>query len=228
MKLTQVRPRSVLASHGNLCLLCSVYLRYILVQQSRIHLPKQEMQEMRVRSLGGEDPLEKETATHSGILAWRIPWTEEPGRPQSMGSQKSQTRLSAAHTHTHPAPWTRCSCLQVHLQKSYFRHVHVFGTKHPQWAYPGNHPKVEGSLSVFPSSRGDLRQGHLFLQSEREKADTAGESERSHASVPLCLQAPACATPEGKRWPWPAAEQLKPSTGLLGAAHHPGRKFQSP
>ena len=41
-----------------------------------------------VRSLGGEDPLEKEMATHSSILAWRIPWTEEPGRLQSTGSQR--------------------------------------------------------------------------------------------------------------------------------------------
>ena len=46
------------------------------------------MQETWVRSLVGEDPLEKEMATHSSILAWRIPWTEEPGRLQSMGSQK--------------------------------------------------------------------------------------------------------------------------------------------
>ena len=46
------------------------------------------MQEARVQSLGPEDPLEKETATHSSILAWRIPWTEEPGRLQSTGSQK--------------------------------------------------------------------------------------------------------------------------------------------
>ena len=45
------------------------------------------IQEQRVRSLGGKDPLEKEMATHSGILAWKIPWTEEPGRLQSMGSQ---------------------------------------------------------------------------------------------------------------------------------------------
>ena len=44
------------------------------------------MWETRVRSLGQEDPLEKEMATHSSILAWRIPWTEEPGRLQSMGS----------------------------------------------------------------------------------------------------------------------------------------------
>ena len=52
------------------------------------------MQETQVRSLGREDPLEKEMATHSSILAWRIPWTEEPSRSQSMGSQKSQTQLS--------------------------------------------------------------------------------------------------------------------------------------
>ena len=46
------------------------------------------MQETRVRSLGREDPLEKEMATHSSTLAWRIPWREEPGRLQSMGSQR--------------------------------------------------------------------------------------------------------------------------------------------
>ena len=46
------------------------------------------MQETRVRSLGREDPLEKEMATHSNTLAWRIPWREEPGRLQSMGSQR--------------------------------------------------------------------------------------------------------------------------------------------
>jgi len=46
------------------------------------------MQEIRVRSLGQEDPLEKGMATHFSILAWRIPWTEESGRLQSMGSQR--------------------------------------------------------------------------------------------------------------------------------------------
>ena len=50
------------------------------------------MQETWVPSLGQEDPLKKEIATHSNILAWEIPWTEEPGRLQSMGSQ-SQTGL---------------------------------------------------------------------------------------------------------------------------------------
>ena len=46
------------------------------------------VQEIQVRSLGREGPLEKEMATQSSILAWRIPWTEEPGRLQSMGLQK--------------------------------------------------------------------------------------------------------------------------------------------
>ena len=50
------------------------------------------MQETWVGSLGQEVLLEKETATHSNILAWEIPWTEEPGRLQSMGSQKSPTQ----------------------------------------------------------------------------------------------------------------------------------------
>ena len=51
------------------------------------------VQETQVQSLGRDDPLEKEMATHSRTLAWRGPWTEEPGRLQSMGS-KSQTLLS--------------------------------------------------------------------------------------------------------------------------------------
>ena len=46
------------------------------------------VQETRVLSLGWEDPLEKEMATHSSSLAWKIPWTKEPGRLQSMGSQR--------------------------------------------------------------------------------------------------------------------------------------------
>ena len=51
-------------------------------------LPMQEMQETWVEFLNQEDSLEKEIATHSSVLAWRIPWTEEPGGLQSMGSQR--------------------------------------------------------------------------------------------------------------------------------------------
>ena len=57
------------------------------------NLPANSLQEKLIRSLGQEDPLEKEEATHSSILAWKTPWIEELGRLQFMGSQKSQTRL---------------------------------------------------------------------------------------------------------------------------------------
>ena len=60
--------------------------RTSLVAQTVKRLPT--MRETRVRSLGGEDPLEKEMAIHSSTIAWKIPWTEEPGRVQSMGSQR--------------------------------------------------------------------------------------------------------------------------------------------
>ena len=56
------------------------------------------MQETQVRSLGQEDPLEEGVSTHSGILAWRIPCTEEAGRLQSMGVTQSQIRLSDFHS----------------------------------------------------------------------------------------------------------------------------------
>ena len=57
-----------------------------LVAQTVKHLPA--MRETRVRSLGGEDPLEKEMATHSSTIAWKIPGTEEPCRLQSMGLER--------------------------------------------------------------------------------------------------------------------------------------------
>ena len=59
--------------------------------------PLPAMQETWVRSLGQEDPLEKEMATHSSILAWKIPWMEEPGGLQSMGSQKVGHDLVTEH-----------------------------------------------------------------------------------------------------------------------------------
>ena len=60
------------------------------------------MQEARVRSLGQEDPLEEGMATHSRIRAWRIPWTEEPGGPQSTGSQGVRQDEATEHNeHNH-------------------------------------------------------------------------------------------------------------------------------
>ena len=61
-------------------------VRASLVAQRMKRLPA--MPETRVQSLGWEDPLEKEMATHSSILVWKIPWTEEPAGLQSMGSQR--------------------------------------------------------------------------------------------------------------------------------------------
>ena len=63
-------------------------MRASLVSQMVKNLPA--MQDTQVQSLGWVDPLEKGMATHSSILAWRIPWTEEPGKLQSMGLQRVQ------------------------------------------------------------------------------------------------------------------------------------------
>ena len=69
------------------CLWQKVYSKWAsLIAQLVKNLPA--MQKTQVQFLGQEDPLEKEMATHSSILAWRIPWTEEPSRLQSMGSQE--------------------------------------------------------------------------------------------------------------------------------------------
>ena len=67
------------------------------------------MQETRVRSLGQEDPLEEDMATHFSILAWRIPWTEETGRLQSMGSQRVGCDWVTKHICT---TWFTCHCQQ--------------------------------------------------------------------------------------------------------------------
>ena len=65
---------------------CYIIKRTSLVAQMVKNLPV--MQETQVQCLGQEDPLEKGIATHSSILAWRIPWREEPGRLQCIGSQR--------------------------------------------------------------------------------------------------------------------------------------------
>ena len=81
-----------------LFILLSLILSFVLLHLSLGGLPggtvvknqpaMQSLQKTRVWSLGWKDPQEEEMATHSSILAWRIPWTEEPGRPHSMASQK--------------------------------------------------------------------------------------------------------------------------------------------
>ena len=90
----QFLKNSTLIHYVDNLLLCStskdrnrfIYYRASLVAQTVKRLPT--MQETQVRSLGWGDPLEKEMAIHSSILAWKIPWTEDPVRLQSMGSQR--------------------------------------------------------------------------------------------------------------------------------------------
>ena len=73
------------------------FVEYLLYVTQRLkHLSA--MQETWVQSLGQEDPLEKEMATHSSILGWRIPWTEEPGGLQSTGSQRVGPTEATSHS----------------------------------------------------------------------------------------------------------------------------------
>ena len=78
------------------------YIKIInFLYSTRIHLPVQEMQETRVQFLGWEDLLEEEMGTHSSVLAWETPWTEEPGGLQSMGVSKSLIQLNNFECSTH-------------------------------------------------------------------------------------------------------------------------------
>ena len=76
------------------------------------------MQKIQVQSLGGEDPLEEEMATHASILAWRIPWTGEPGGLQCMGSQRVRHDCTTEHTHTHMCKYSIKCLLNCNLFQS--------------------------------------------------------------------------------------------------------------
>ena len=107
------------------------------------------MQETWVQSLGREDPLEKEMATHSNVLAWKILWTEEPGRLQSMGLQ-SQARLSDVtftfHFHA--------------LEKEMATHSSVLAWRILGMAEPSGLPSME----IFPTQGSNLGVPHNCLE----------------------------------------------------------------
>ena len=75
----------------------------------------QEMQETQIRSLGWEDPLEEGMETHSSILAWEIPWTEEPGGLQSRGSQRIGHNLATKQQQIHLLTATKWQPIPVFL-----------------------------------------------------------------------------------------------------------------
>ena len=92
-----------------------IHVRASLVVQSIKCLPAK--QETQVRSLGWEDPLEEEMAIHSSILAWRIPWREEPGEPPSTGSQRVGHDWVTAHTHMlNIEKWPRWTVCRAEIQ----------------------------------------------------------------------------------------------------------------
>jgi len=72
------------------------------------------MEEMQVPPLGGEDPLEKEMATHSSILTWRIPWTDEPGRGSKRVGHDLVTEHDQKSTKSVDSPWPMRSCWPVY------------------------------------------------------------------------------------------------------------------
>ena len=88
-----------------------IYTKYIYLYMTQRLKCLPAMQETWVGSLGLEDPLEKEMATHSSILAWRIPWTEEPGVLQSTGLQRVGHNWATSHVYTKLLclikPWER-------------------------------------------------------------------------------------------------------------------------
>ena len=104
-----------------------VYIWASLIAQSIKNLPA--MKETWVRFLGQEDALEKKMATHSSILAWRIPWTEEPGRLQSMGSQELDTTTPQPFVYIHI--WKNTirflrMCVSVDICLNVHLHINVF------------------------------------------------------------------------------------------------------
>ena len=116
----------------------------------RTRLPAQEM---RVQSLGWEDPLEEEMAIHCSILAWEILWTEEPGGLQSMGSQKNQTQQGTSHlTHTRTHTHAR--------DKSPHAHTHTHARAHARTCTHTYLPLDQFPLG-FPTSRLQLDQQRL-------------------------------------------------------------------
>ena len=124
----------------------------------------QEVQETQVWSLGWEDPMEKETETHSSILAWKIPWTEQPGRLQSTGSQRVRHNWAIQQQKCHvgaqceqaldcskDTPEQKCPVLPYVLAEASVQHPaeRIHGKSSPGW--PWVTLKVQLNLKRDPS-----------------------------------------------------------------------------
>ena len=120
------------------------------------HLPvMQETQEIRARSLGWEDPLEKEMATHSSILAWRISWSEEPGGLQYMGSQRVRCSWVTGHSTvqgTQADVWQHLQPVSISGDKA------GLGNREAQWNEQLNLIFLTSDQELVP---GRMQTGHL-------------------------------------------------------------------
>ena len=126
--------------------------RASLVAQRLKRLPA--MQETWVQSLGREDPLEKEMAIHSSILAWRIPWTEELGGLQSMGSQRvGHNWATSLSLHFHPNVSSTGPGTDRHSRKSTFYPLPTGGWLQGRWIFFAKAPIIKiHSTETFPHS----------------------------------------------------------------------------
>ena len=130
----------------------------------------QETQESWVQSLGQEDPLQKGMVTHSSILSWRIPWREEPGELQSMGSQESDMTEHVHRTRNRSVQFSH-SVVSDSLQSHGLQHTRLpfpspiaraYSNSHPsrQWC----HPTISSSVVPLPAAPLNLSQPQCLFQ----------------------------------------------------------------
>ena len=153
------------------------------------------MWETRVGSLGGEDPLEKEMATHSSTLAWKIPWTEEPRRLPSMGSQRVRHN------------WVTSLSLYSLLQEGYG--LIIFA--HPGLVRPtlGSSPQDRDQIPGLEDSEGDSGG------SPRHPALWPGHGQPYLGAQSSVKSLPASAVPvSGKEWEIPQKAHIASSTQM--------------
>ena len=141
------------------------------------------MQETQVQCLGQEDPLEKEMATHSGTLAWKIPWPEEPGRLQSKDHKESDT-TQQLHFHFHFQP----------IPGAYGHYSRVNGDS--KRTYTKGH--LPGAAAGAPHPRGEPLLTHTSTGDPPTLAGRSGSSVRSLllSSGSWCMQDFICALQE--------------------------------
>ena len=122
----------------------------------------QEMQEKQVWSLGQEDPLEAEMATHSSILAWRIPWTEEPSRLQPMRWQRVRhSWMTEEQKHTHNTETTGHPSAHSRIYETVFRNTDVSSGSRNRTAYGAAQGSEWSSLHIMGSVKSTLEKDSI-------------------------------------------------------------------